>query len=143
MNSAAYPERTTGQNVLRQSAKAAMLLVLSLGLVWFSTNFPFFRIFEPQSMGWVLWVSYAQDLIQPFAFYFFICLGERWLKTWQPRALVAFAVPMLLELGQALYHPIGRYMGAFDPMDIVVYALGVALAVLIEQKVFAKFLKFW
>ena len=133
------------KNIRAQLAKVAILLAISLGLLWFSEEFSPASIFEPQSIGWVLWVNYAKDLIQPFALYFFICLGERWLKTCRGRALVAFAIPILLEFGQALYYRVstGRYVGTFDPMDIVIYAIGVGLAVILEQKVFAKLLKFW
>ncbi len=126
--------------------KIIFLLILSLGLLWFSENFPIWQYFEPQSTGWVWWMSYAKDLIQPFAFYFFICLGEKWLKTWRSRALLAFAIPTLMELGQIfftslIYQNQLLYMGSFDPLDIVMYALGIGLAVLVEQKLFAKFLK--
>jgi hypothetical protein len=119
--------------------KTAILLVISVGLLWFSEEFSPTTIFEPQSRSWVLWVSYAKDLIQPFAFYCFICLGERWLQTWRGRALLAFAIPTLLEFGQGLYYQVstGHYVGAFDPMDIIMYAIGVGLAVLVEQRVFA------
>ena|GEM_PF-1520620 len=154
MNSIPYPENTTKKSVPSQLAKAAILLVISLGLLWFTIDFPIFRLFEPHtcpggrcqgSTGWRLWVSYSNDLILPFAFYFFICLGGNWLKTWQGRALLAFGIPSLLEIGQALYHqfPTGRYLGSFDLLDIVMYAMGVGLAVVVEQKVFAKILKFW
>ena len=120
--------------------KTVILLVISLGLLWFSEQFSPATIFEPQSTGWVLWVSYAKDLIQPFAFYFFICLGERWLGTWRKRATLAFAVPTLMEFGQNLYYRVSssNYVGAFDPLDIVMYTIGVGLAVVVEQKVFAK-----
>ncbi|MEO8356337.1 MAG: hypothetical protein ABI621_10500 [Chloroflexota bacterium] len=126
-------------------AKPAILLVISLGLLWFSEKFSPATIFDPQSTGWILWMSYARDLIQPFALYFFICLGTRWLKTWQARALLAFAIPTLLELGQLFRYRIStdHYSGSFDPMDIVVYAVGVSLAVVVERQVFAKTLKFW
>jgi hypothetical protein len=145
MNSTVYPEITANKSVPAKLAKAVILLVISLGLLWVTNNFPFYRIFEAQSTGWKLWVSYANDLIQPFAFYFFLCLAERWLKTWQVRALIAFAIPTLIEIGQGLYYQFTptRYVGSFDPLDIVVYAVGVGLAVLIEQKIFAKLLKFW
>ena len=125
--------------------KIAILLAISLGLFWFSEQFSPANLFEPQSTGWVLWVSYAKDLIQPFAFYFFLCLGERWLKTWQTRALLVFALPTLLEFGQFLYYRVssGHYVGAFDPLDIVMYATGVGLAVAVEQFIFSKFLKLW
>jgi glycopeptide antibiotics resistance protein len=133
------------KNVGNPMAKIAVLLVISLGLLWFSTGVPPSLLFEPQSTGWVLWLSYAKDLILPFAFYLFICLGERWLPAWRVRALLAFTIPLLLEIGQGLYYRVstGRYVGVFDPIDIMMYALGVGLAVLVEQKIFPKLLKFW
>lgn len=143
MNSAVYPESAPKKNISRQSLKTVGLLVISLSSLWFSIDFPFFRVFEPQSTGWVIWASYAKDLIQPFAFYFFLCLGERWLNTLQKRALLALAIPTLLELRQAFYHPAGRYIGAFDPLDIVMYIISVGLAVIVEQNVFRKLFKFW
>ena len=128
-----------------QLAKAAVVLVISLGLLWFSEEISPANLFEPQSTGWVLWVSYAKDLLQPFALYFLICLAGKWLKTWQRRALLAFAVPTVIEFGQGLLQRVfvGYYVGAFDPMDILMYAIGVGLAAIVEQLVFAKLLKFW
>ena len=133
------------KNVSKPLAKIVILLMVSLGLFWFSEDFPVTRFFDPQSVGWVLWMSYAKDLIQPFALYFFICLGERWLKTWQSRALLAFAIPTLLEIGQGLYYQFSpsRYVGSFDPLDIVIYAVGVTVAVIMQQQVFEKMLKSW
>jgi hypothetical protein len=144
MHSADVAENNNTQKRNRLLVKAVILLVISLSLLWFSEQFSPAAIFEPQSTGWVLWVSYAKDLIQPFAFYFFVCLFERWLKTWQVRASLAFAVPTLLEFGQFFYYRVSssHYVGAFDPLDIVMYALGVGLAVVMEQLVFAKSFKF-
>ena len=149
MSSVPYQENTARKSTSWRLAKTAILLLISLGLYLFSIEFPFHFVFEPQSTGWIFWFSYANDLIQPFAFYFFLCLGERWLKTWQVRALIALAVPVLLELGQLLYEllstrfPVAHYFGAFDPIDIVIYIISVGLAVLIERKVLAKLLKNW
>ncbi len=62
-------------------------------------------------------------------------------------ALIALAVPVLLELGQLLYEllstrfPVAHYFGAFDPIDIVIYIISVGLVVLIERKILAKLLK--
>jgi hypothetical protein len=133
------------KNTPAKLAKPAILLVISLGLLWFSTQaFPL-ALFEPFGTGWTLWASYANDLILPFAFYFFLGLGERWLKTWQARALLAFTVPALLEFGQHFYYRFStdRYVGAFDPIDILMYAISVGLAVMVEQLGFAKRFKFW
>ena len=93
----------------------------------------------------MLWISYAKDLIQPFGLYFFICLGARWLKTWQARALLTFAIPALLEFGQLFYYRFStdHYVGSFDPLDLVIYAISVGLAVIVERQVFARNLKFW
>jgi hypothetical protein len=67
------------------------------------------------------------------------------LKAWHARALVAFAIPTLIEFGQYFYYRVasGHYVGAFDPLDILMYAISVGVAVLVEQLVFAKLLKFW
>ena len=145
MSSVPYQKNSASKSPPLQMAKIVILLLISLGLYVFTNNFPFYKIFEPQSTGWVFWVSYANDLIQPFALYFFLCLGEHWLRTWQVRVLIALAIPVLLEFGQLFYHRFatGRYVGAFDPWDIVMYSLSVGLAVVVEQKVFAKTLKFW
>ena len=153
MSTIPYQENTASKSTTWRLAKIAILLLISVGLYLFTNNFYFYTVFEPQSTGWILWVSYANDLILPFALYFFLCLGERWLKTWQVRALIALAIPVLLELGQLLYqlfYPVlydrlqtVHYFGAFDPLDIVIYAISVGLAVLIEHKLFAKFIKAW
>jgi|SRR5687767_9302811 len=142
----AHPSRhSRAGNVPGPLAKASILLGISLGLLWYSEAFSPIAIFEPESTGWTLWVSYAKDLIQPFAFYFFLCLGERWLGTWHSRALVAFSIPTLLELGQLVYYQVwtGHYVGSFDPIDIMMYAIGVGLAAAMEQKIFSKLLAFW
>jgi hypothetical protein len=135
----------TKRNLYERFAKTATLLLISLGLFWFSDQFSPATIFEPFSTSWELWVSYAKDLIQPFGFYFFICLGERWLTTWRQRAWLAFTIPTLLEFGQLLYYQVSTsgYVGAFDLIDILMYAIGVGLAVIVEQKIFAKRLKSW
>jgi hypothetical protein len=145
MVSADLKRNSSTETLRRPWMKIAILLAISLGLFLFSEQVSPASLFEPQSSGWVLWVSYAKDLIQPFAFYFFLCLGERWLKTWRVRALLAFTIPTLLEFGQFLYYRVssGHYVGAFDPLDILMYLLGVGLAVLVEQFLFAKTLKFW
>jgi hypothetical protein len=145
MSSVPYQENTARKRTPWRLAKTAISVLISLGLYLFANSFPFYTLFEPQSAGWVFWVSYANDLILPFAFYFFLYLGERWLKTWQIRALIALAIPILLEFGQLVYYRFStdRYIGSFDPMDIVMYIISVGLAVIMEQMVFAKTLKFW
>lgn len=145
MASVHYRDDVTGKSIFERLTKVAILLLVSLGLYLFAIDFPFYVLFQPQSAGWILWVSYAHDLILPFAFYFFLCLGERWLKTWQVRALIALAIPILLEFGQLFYYRFSteRYVGSFDPLDLVMYIVGVGLAVWIERRVFATLIKIW
>ena len=141
----ATPAKNTTRNLSQQLAKIAILLGISLGLLSIVDIFSQGILFEPESTGWILGVSYANDLILPFALYFFICLGERWLRTWRERALLTFTIFVILELGQALFHriPYSQYVGTFDLIDILMYAISVGLAVTVEQRVFAKLLKFW
>ncbi len=145
MTSVHYQENMARKSIFGRLIKVVILLLISLGLYLFAIDFPIYALFEPQSAGWIFWVSYANNLILPFAFYFFLCLGEQWLKTWRVRALIAFAIPILLELGQLFYYRFSteRYVGSFDPLDIVMEIIGVGLAVLIERRVFAKFFKNW
>ncbi len=145
MTSAQYQDNMTEKSSSARWLKVGILLLVSLGLYLFATDFPFYRVFEPQSAGWVFWVSYANNLILSFALYFLLCLGERWLKNWRVRALIAIAIPMVLEFGQLFYYRFStsRYVGSFDPLDIVMEIIGVGLAVLFERKVLAKFVKNW
>jgi hypothetical protein len=145
MTSAHYQENRSGKSNLARWVKVGILLLVLLGLYLFTIDFPFYAVFEPQSAGWIFWVSYANNLILPFALYFFLCLGERWLKTWHVRALIALAIPIVLEFGQLFYYRFStsRYVGSFDPLDIVMSIIGVGLAVLVERKVFAKLIRNW
>ena len=141
----ATPAKSKPRNFNKQLAKMAILLGISLGLLSLLNIFSPATIFEPESTGWILSVSYANDLILPFALYCFICLGERWLGTWRGRALLTFAIFILLEFGQFLYYKVwpGHYVGVFDPLDVLMYATSVGLAVFVDQKIFPKLFKFW
>lgn len=152
MTSSQYQKNMVEKPSLWRAKKIVILLLMLFGLYLFAIDFPFYKFFEPQSKGWVLWISYANDLIFAFAFYFFLCFGEKWLKTWQIRASIAFGIPTLFEIGQLLYSQffmetyasrLGMYIGSFDILDIVVQLIGVGFAVLVEQYIFAKFFKNW
>ena len=123
---------------MKITPKPIILLIASLGILWFTFNFPAGKYLEFGSMAYKLYFSYFNDLAQPFAFYLFLCLFEKWippLKTWQGRALAAFALPSLMEIGQQVYYWFfsGHYVGAFDPLDFGVYALGILSAVGVER----------
>jgi hypothetical protein len=145
MTSPQYQKNMSEKNNSARWVKVGILMFISLGLYLFAIDFPFYAVFESQSAGWIFWVSYANNLILSFALYFLLCLGERWLKTWRVRAFIAIAIPIVLEFGQLFYYRFskGRYVGSFDPLDIVMSIIGVGLAVLVERKVFAKLIRNW
>ena len=90
-----------------------------------------------------LYQSYFSDLVLPFGLYFLLCASEDslpFLQHWQARALAAFLAPATAESLQAF--GIHAFGATFDPLDILMYAIGVALAVLVERKLFSK-LNFW
>ncbi len=83
-----------------------------------------------------LYDAYASDVIVPLAAYFMLALGAHnlpGLRGWKAKALVVLAVASGAEALQAAGIPaLGR---TFDPMDFVMYAAGVLLAVAIDRLV--------
>jgi hypothetical protein len=91
-----------------------------------------------------LYYSYFSDIIVPFGMYFLLCLNEvslRFLRDWRVKALLVFGLASLTELGQAVGIPL---LGlTFDPLDFVMFAVGVSLAVLVDKIVFGRIFSFW
>ena len=86
--------------------------------------------------------GYLMDVLVPLAFYLLLCLPEiPQLQPWPVKALLVFGAAASVEVAQFLGVPIlGQ---TFDPLDFVMYGLGVALAVLLDTVVFPRFFKFW
>jgi hypothetical protein len=129
--------------------KIVILLALSIGLYFFTTDFSAVPTLEFNSIWHILYVGYFNDLVQPFGLYFALCLFENWipvLKPWWVKVLLVFLGPAVMEIGQYLYTKLpspGTYVGVFDPLDLVMYAAGGLLAALVERQVFARVFKFW
>lgn len=88
--------------------------------------------------------SYFSDIALPFGFYFLLCNIEEQshqLKRWWVKAVLVFALAGLAEILQFL----GVYaLGiTFDPLDFVMYAIGVLLAAFVDQQVLFRLLPFW
>ncbi|MBI5824488.1 MAG: DUF2809 domain-containing protein [Chloroflexi bacterium] len=137
----------------KSSAKVLLASAIALTLVWFAANFPYGAYLD--GMAYRMYASYGNDVLLPFAFYFGLCALEVFipaLHSWKRKAIIAFLIPFTLELLQPLWRRgIGLdvmsadHLGlgtAFDPLDFLAYALGVFLAALTEQKLFAR-LSFW
>jgi hypothetical protein len=132
--------------------KIIFILTLALGIWYFTENFPSGYYLDQDGLVYKLYVSFFNDLTQPFALYFVLCLFEKWmpgLKSWQVKAFLVFLLPASLEIGQLIYQKLdltrvfSTYGGAFDPLDLVMYAAAGLLAALLERKVFARYFKFW
>jgi len=86
--------------------------------------------------------GYLLDILVPFAFYFLLVLPEHpLLERWPVKALLVFGAAASVEIAQFFGLPVlGR---TFDPLDFVMYGLGVLLAALLDTRVFARLLEFW
>ena len=92
----------------------------------------------------VLYHSYFSDLVLPFVFYFLLFLVEQnvpALKGWRMKALAVFLAPTGAEILQ--YFHIYALGITFDPLDMVMYAVGAGLAVLVDRLVFLRVFGFW
>jgi hypothetical protein len=88
--------------------------------------------------------SYVADILIPLGFYFLLTLAEEKrgvLEGWWVKALIVFGLCMVSETLQGF----GIYALArvFDPVDYVMYGIGVGLAVVVDRRVFTQLFAFW
>lgn len=96
-----------------------------------------------QSMQ-ILYQSYFADIAIPFAFYFLLSLVEYRhgvLQAWWAKALVVFGLCAASEILQ--FFGIFALARVFDPIDFVMYGLGVLLAVIVDRVALTKIFSFW
>ena len=95
-------------------------------------------------MLFTLYYSYFSDIIIPFGMYFLLCLNDvsiRFLQDWWVKALLVFATASLTEVMQAFGVPLlGQ---TFDPLDFVMFGVGVLLAAFVDGVLFNRVLPFW
>ena len=86
--------------------------------------------------------GYLLDILLPFAFYFLLCLNEfSLLRSWIVKSSLVFAVGASVEIAQFYGVPIfGR---TFDPLDFVMYGIGVLSAAILDTTVLPRILEFW
>jgi hypothetical protein len=80
----------------------------------------------------------------PFGAYFLLCMNEiqlQFLRKWFIKALIVFCVMTFSEIMQLF----GLYLFGvtFDLADILMYGIGVILAVFFDKQIFEKILPFW
>ncbi len=86
--------------------------------------------------------GYLLDILLPMGFYFLLCLNEGFIfKSWLFKGVLVFGAAFFVEMTQRMGIPLlGR---TYDPWDILMYALGVSLAVLLDTTIFPMVFHFW
>jgi hypothetical protein len=88
--------------------------------------------------------GYLLDILLSFALYFLLCPLDaifRFLRPWFVKGLPVFAIGFSVEVAQFYGVPIfGR---TFDPLDFVMYGMGVMLAAIIDTTALSQILHFW
>ena len=104
-------------------------------------------IANPSWMGGsmrVIYQSYFADVIIPFSFYFLLTLVSdnfKQLKKWWVKALLVFGLCAFSETLQ--YFGVYALATVFDPVDYLMYGVGVLLAAFVDRQIFARMLPFW
>jgi hypothetical protein len=93
---------------------------------------------------YIYYQSYAGDFMIPFGAYFLLCMNEiqlRFLRKWFVKALIVFCVMTFSEIMQLF----GLYLFGvtFDLADILMYGIGVIVAVFFDKQIFERTLSFW
>lgn len=91
-----------------------------------------------------LFHSYFADIAIPFGYYLLLVLLEEKYKLFKKWFIKAGAVFTLCALSETLqYFDYYALASVFDPMDYVLYAIGVLLAVFADRILFKRMFDFW
>ena len=92
----------------------------------------------------VIYQSYFADVIIPFGFYFLLTLSSdnhKQLKKWWVKALLVFGLCALSETLQ--YFGVFALARVFDPVDYLMYGVGVLLAAFVDRQIFTRIFSYW
>ena len=92
----------------------------------------------------VFYQSYFADVIIPFSFYFLLSLisdSHKQLNKWWVKALLVFGLCALSETLQ--YFGVFALARVFDPVDYLMYGVGVLLAAFVDRQIFSRIFPFW
>lgn len=86
--------------------------------------------------------GYLLDILIPFGFYFLLSLIDAaLLESWIVKGLLVFGAASAVEIAQLFgLAVLGR---TFDPADLLMYGIGVSLAVVLDTVVFPRLFRFW
>jgi hypothetical protein len=94
--------------------------------------------------AYILYYSYASDIIIPIGVYFLLCMNDmqiQILEKWYVKALGVFILATFIEIMQAF----GIYLVGitFDVIDIVMFGIGVLIAVFLDKIVFESIIPYY
>jgi len=121
----------------RRNVIVAIQLLLALGFIIRPANYL-------SREGYIFYHSYYADVMIPFGFYFLLSVNEQlmtFLRNWKIRAAVVFTGATITEVLQ--YFGIYALGVTFDPLDILAFAIGTIMAVLVDRLLFPIIFSFW
>lgn len=122
-------------------SKRAIVVLIQLGIA----SLHVWRVGRLLSGQWARYYSsYFSDLAIPFGVYFLLTLSEEHiplLRPWWGKAGTVLAVTAGAEMAQAF--GVYAFGVTFDPLDLVMYAVGVLLAAVLDVQVFARHVSGW
>lgn len=88
--------------------------------------------------------GYLIDILLPMGLYLLLCPQDdkiRWINPWYVKAAPVFLIGVVVETLQYFGHPVfGR---TFDPLDYLMYAIGVGLGIMLDKLLFPQLFPFW
>jgi len=125
-------------NIIRvmQDRCIACLLILYKMLI----NRKYLKKYKGPYPGFVN--GYLLDILVPFGFYFLLCLSKfPLLKSWIVKSILMFGVASFVEIAQ--FFGVPMFGQIFDPVDFVMFEMGVILAAILDIIVFPRIFDFW
>jgi hypothetical protein len=122
----------------QQKSLVAVCIIIPVALLHFFTGHAYKGPYPEFVNGYLL------DILVPFAFYFLLCPHDAifsFLRPWFVKGLPVFAVGFSVEVAQFYGVPI--FGQTFDPLDFVMYGIGVLLAAILDTTVFPRIFEFW
>lgn len=94
--------------------------------------------------AYILYYSYASDIMLPFGAYFMLCMNEiqlQFLRKWYVKAMIVFAAMTFSEVLQ--YFGIYFFGVTFDWLDILMYGIGALAAAFLDKLILERLLPAW
>ncbi len=129
------------QTLSRSLPKVLVIILIQIAIALVHI-FRLGQIFQGQAYN--LYYSYFSDLVLPFGAYFLLSLNEITIpvfRKWYLKAALIFGFTTFAEVCQ--FFGIDLLGVTFDPFDILMYAMGVSIAVFVDVQVFTKYIGFW